>query len=100
MNLISSIKQGTFYIFIFIVSLIQTKYYESNQVHQNRGILQGNLSLRELMINGFFFPQPPSSLASDHNPSYPGVVLPPPLRLGFQDNGIFGVAWVIYRIQM
>ena len=34
------------------------------------------------------------------NPSYPGAGPPPPQRLGLQNNGKFGVAWVIYRIQM
>ena len=64
-----------------------------------RGDLQGNLT-RELVFNCLLFSQPPSTLASDHNPSYPGVGPPPPQRPGLQDNGKFGVAWVIYRIQM
>ena len=34
------------------------------------------------------------------NPSYPGAGPPPPQPLGLQNNGKFGVAWVIYRIQM
>ena len=78
--------------------------YESNIMNWSSfrvmGNLQGDLRLRELTINWFFFPQPPSSLASDHNPSYPGVGPLPPQRPGLQDNGKFGVAWVIYRIHM
>ena len=81
----------------------KSKWYYTNQIIciniVRNEVISLNLFFWELIINCSF---PSISLHPRFafNPSYPGAGPPPPQRLGLQDNGKFGVAWVIYRIQM
>ena len=74
MNQNISINQRTFYIFIFIISLIKTKYRKSNQIHQIGEFFQGTFKSRELTINCLFslYFVPPLVRILPHAPRWAG----------------------------